>query len=163
MIVSPVHAIRLGQGWVRMLCCWDDEPNGFYCQRPSCAYMHAGQVIRDNQLEGYNPDASHWRALFGIIPCCMDGMNSEGCWYHPLDTSTWHPPNFELAEQAQSDTHILATSHTTVPATKDELWPLLIEGKWVLQLKVLSRLIAGDVDRYLFGSGLALTLPEHMP
>ena len=83
-------------GWIRLLCCWDDPTTNSKCQRGSCPYLHVSDLL-----------ASHpgmtTEELFSIIPCTFAGTKG-GCWWHSKwlrSAQLWNVPEFELAENEE--------------------------------------------------------------
>ena len=144
MIISPCHATWSGKGWCRMLCCWDDATQGTTCIRPGCRYNHASAL-----LHGAKVTADTLHELFKIIPCTMAGMPG-GCRHHnDLTFGGWVIPRFKLAVEPPRNNELVTCE--PLPAEENELLPLYIEGKWVLQKKLFHDHVNDSVLKFLNG------------
>ena len=125
-----------------MICCWDDSTQGSRCQRSDCRYNHAGAILAVHGAQVTEDDGC---ALFRILPCTMAGM-SGGCKFHnDLNFDGWDIPAFRLAE---SHDEFLPQPE---PPIEEELVPLYITGKWVLQNKLFHERVNDSVLKFLNG------------
>ena len=130
------------------LCCWDDATQGGHgCQRVNCGYNHASILLTAGVAEATD-DELH--ALFKVLPCNMAGM-AGGCQIHrDLNFAGWQIPSFKVSvghSQPSDDRR-----HPVVcPSKEEELVPLYMSGKWVLQNKVFKEHVHDSVQRYLNG------------
>ena len=125
-ILSPVHATWSDKGWAKMLCCWNDRNGISTCQRPNCGYTHASVLLAAGVAHVVTDD--DWHALFKMLPCTMAGMTG-GCKFHRVSFDGWNIPQFEIAQVDYPPMNCL-------PNEEEELVPLYIDGRWVLQNKL---------------------------
>ena len=142
MIVSACHATWSGKGWAKMICCWDDATQESRCQRPDCRYNHASAMLA---VHGAQVNEDDWRALFRICPCPMAAMRT-GCKFHTdFNFDGWDIPIFRLAESLNE------FLPQPVPPIEEELVPVYIAGKWVLQNKLFHERVSDSVLKFLNG------------
>ena len=162
VIVSPFHATCeggkglivendidrgwCGKGWAKMLCCWDDVTQKSACERSDCKYNHVSALLAEEMPWDESFDT---QALFILLPCNMAGMPG-GCKFHrDFNCKGWNIPRFELVEPHQLV--VDESLPTCCPSKEDELIPLHIAGKWVLQKNCYNECVIDSIQRYLDG------------
>ena len=147
VIVSPFHATcEGGKAWAKMLCCWDDATQKSACERSDCKYNHVSALLAAEVLWDESSDT---QALFKLLPCTMAGMPG-GCKFHrDFNCKGWNIPRFELVEPHQLV--VDQSLPTCCPSKEDELIPLHIAGKWVLQKNCYNECVIDSIQRYLDG------------